>query len=211
MAGASAQVRARRAHRRVAVFLGLFLVLHFAAHFAALDSRQLQEWVLHAGRAVYRIPAVEAALVAGFAAQITLGIGLVRGIAARKRKDGWHYAQLLSGCYLAAFIIMHTGAALLTRWLSGLDTSFYWAAGTLTLSPLKFGFAPYYALAVTALGTHLVAALHFRLPRRWHAPALAGGPVAALAIILAYSGALYPVELPGEYLAYFGSYLAVKE
>lgn len=211
MARAAAQVRARRAHRRVAAFLGLFLLMHFAAHFAALESRQLQELVLHAGRAVYRIPAVEAALVAGFAAQIALGIVLLRGIAGRKRKDGWHQAQFLSGCYLAAFIVMHTGAALLTRWLAGLDTNFYWPAGTLMLSPLKFGFAPYYALAVIALVTHLVAALHFRHPRRWHVPALAVGPVAAVATILAYSGSLYPVELPGEYLAYFGSLTAVTQ
>lgn len=208
MARASAQVRARRAHRRLAAFLGLFLLLHFAAHFAALESRQLQELVLHAGRSIYRIPVVEAALVASFAAQIALGIGLLRGIAGRKRKDRWHHAQFLSGCYLAAFIVMHTGAALLTRWLAGLDTNFYWPAGTLILAPLKYGFAPYYALAVTALVTHLVAALHFRHPRRWHLPALAVGPAAALAILLAYSGSLYPVKLPGDYLAYFGNVTA---
>jgi hypothetical protein len=209
MAQRPAQVRAKQAHGRLAGFLGIFLVIHFAAHFAAIDSQQLQSRVLDAGRAVYRIPLIETVLLAAFAAQIALGIVLLRGISLRKRKDRWHYAQFISGAYLACFIVMHTAAALLSRWLAGLDTNFYWPAGTLILSPLKYGFMPYYALAVTALVTHLVAAMHFRRPRFWHAPLLISGPLAAFLIIIAYSGMVYPVELPSRYLAYFGQYLSV--
>ena len=207
----STQARAKIAHRRLAAFLGIFIVVHFAAHFAAIGGIASQQRVLEAGRTIYRMPPVEAALVAAFAAQLLLGIQLLRSIARRKRKDGWHYAQVFSGAYLALFIVMHTGAALLSREIAGLDTNFHWAAGTLILSPIKYGFAPYYALAIFALVTHLVAALHYRQPHRWHAVLLLLGPAAAIPILLAYSGAFYPVALPEAHLAYFRTYLPVPD
>lgn len=210
MKALSDQVRARRAHRRVAAFLGVFLLLHFATHFAALDSMASQAAVMDFGRAAYRIPLLEITLFAAFALQVVLGIGLLRGIYRRKRKDAWHWAQFLSGAYLAYFIVMHSSAALLTRFVARVDTNFYWPAGTLILDPIRLLFAPYYTLAVTALVVHVVAALHFRGPRQWHVPALITGPIAGLAIVLAYSGVLYPVELPPEYRAFFESYAPIR-
>lgn len=207
----STQARAKIAHRRLAALLGIFIGVHFAAHFAAVGGIDSQQRVLDAGRAIYRLPPIEAALVAAFAAQLLLGIQLLRSIARRKHKDRWHYAQVFSGGYLAFFIFMHTGAALFSRGIAGLDTNFHWAAGTLILSPIKYGFAPYYALAIVALVTHLAAALHYRRPQRWHAGLLLLGPAAATPILLAYSGALYPVVLPDAHLAYFRTYLPVVD
>ncbi len=201
--------QAKQAHRRVALFLGLFLTVHFATHAAALGGIAMQDAFLQAGRSVYRIPLVEIALVLALAAQVYLGIDLLRRISARKTKDAWHWVQFASGCYLAYFIVQHTIAALITRLGVGLDTNFYWAAGTLTLAPLKLFFAPYYTLVVVALTAHLIAALHFRRPQRWHAPALAVGPIAGVAITLAYGGALYPVTLPKDYLEYFAAFPGV--
>ncbi|MEO0418906.1 MAG: hypothetical protein AAF249_08575 [Pseudomonadota bacterium] len=201
--------QAKQAHQRVAIFLGLFLVIHFATHFSALAGIEAQDFVMQIGRAVYRIPVVEIALVASLAVQVALGVDLLRRIAKRPRKDAWHWAQFVSGCYLAYFIVMHTAAALVTRLGFGLETNFFWAAGTLVIEPLKFGFAPYYTLAVTALATHLIAALHFRGPKRWHAPALLAGPVAGAAIVAAYGGALFPIELPTAYLEYYSAFPGV--
>ncbi|QUL38262.1 hypothetical protein [Erythrobacter sp. JK5] len=202
-------IEARQAHRRVALFIGLFLVVHFSAHFAALDSIVAQDAVLQIGRAVYRIPIVEAALAIALAGQVVLGITLLRRITRRKRKDFWHWVQFASGCYLAYFIVMHTTSALVTRLVLDLDTNFYWAAGTLVLDPLRYGFAPYYLLVVTALVAHLIAALHFRKSRGWHAPALVLGPLAGLLIVLAYSGAFYEIELPQAHREFFASYPGV--
>ena len=148
--------QARQAHQRVAIFLGLFLAAHFSTHFAALGGVEAQEAVMQTGRTVYRIPIIEIVLVLALAAQVCLGIDLLRRIAKRKRRDAWHWVQFTSGCYLAYFIIMHTSAALITRLALSLDTNFYWAAGTLTLEPLRYYFAPYYTLVVTALAAHLL-------------------------------------------------------
>lgn len=201
------RVTARQAHLRVALFLGLFLIVHFATHFAALGGLERHSAMLAIGRAAYRIPLVEALLVAALALQVTLGVTLVRGMARWPQQGGWRKAQKWSGVVLAVFIVLHTSAALGSRWLFGLDTNFYWAAGTLTIAPLKYGFAPYYSAAVIALVTHIIAALHVRRPARWHGPALLLGPAIALPILLAYGGALFPVELPAAHQAYFQTYL----
>lgn len=198
-----------QAHRMLAAFLLIFLAAHFASHFAAIDSIAAQTGTREATSTIYQFPLIEAALVAGLAAQVGLGIALLRKIARRKTKGPWHWLQFASGTYLAIFIVNHTAAALVTRLLVGLDTGFYWAAGTLVLAPLKYGFVPYYVLAVSALWGHLLSALHFRRPARWHGPALAIGPAAGIVMVAAYSGMFYSIELPREYLEYFDYYPGV--
>ncbi len=204
---------AKQAHRRLGILIGLFLAMHFAAHFAAAGGIEAHNQVLQWGRAVYRIPVIEISLIAALAVQIGVGFKLLSQIKRRKRKDFWHRAQFLSACYLACFIIIHTIAALTAR--AGiasetkLDTNFYWAAGTLILDPLRYGFAPYYMLAVIALVTHLIAALHFRAKRRWHSFALATGPIAGALIIAAYGGAFYEIELPDAHQEYFALFPGV--
>lgn len=201
--------RAKQAHRRAAILIGLFLAVHFATHFSALGGIAAQERVLQWSRLVYQFPAFEIALVVALILQVILGIKLLVQIRKRKTKDRWHWLQFTSGCYLAYFIVNHTSAALVTRLGFGLDTNFYWAAGTLTLAPIRFLFAPYYTLAVMALVGHLIAALHFRGPSRWHAHVLLLGPIAGLAIVAGYGGAFYNIELSNEYLDYFGAFPGV--
>lgn len=198
---------AKQAHRTLAMFLGIFVAIHFTAHLAALDSIAAHKSVLDFGRAIYRILPIEIALLAAFAVQIVLGIQLLRIITKRVRKGFWHYAQFTSGVILAVFITVHSSAAIIARWQFDLDTNFYWAAGSLTVSPLKYGFFPYYFLAVTAFFTHLLAALHFRKARPWQPYALALGPAAAILMMLGYSGALHTVVLPGPHQDYFAYYL----
>lgn len=198
---------AKQAHRTLAIFLGLFVAIHFTAHLAALDSIAAQKSVLDFGRAIYRTMPIEIALIGAFAVQIVLGTRLLRIIAKRPRKGFWHYAQFTSGVILAVFIIAHSSAAIIARWQFDLDTNFYWAAGSLSVSPLKYGFFPYYFLAVTAFFTHLVAALHFRKARPWQPYALVLGPTAAILMMLGYGGALRTVVLPEPHQRYFAYYL----
>ena len=195
--------QAKQAHGRVALLLLIFIVVHFATHFSSLGGAKVHAQTLGWARPVYQFPLIEIGLVGAFAAQVILGLKLLGAIRKRKCKDRWHWVQFISGCYLAYFIIQHTAAALITRLYAGLDTNFYWAAGTLVIDPIKFYFAPYYALAVIAVVCHLVAALHFRGPRRWHTPALTLGPVAGLAFVLGYGGAFHDFEVPQEYRDYY--------
>lgn len=197
---------AKQAHRTLASFLLVFVAVHFAAHFAAIGGRMPQASVRDATAPIYQFPVIEIALVAGLATQVALGIMLLRRISRRKRKDAWHWLQFASGVYLTIFIVNHTAAAVITRLIVGLDTGFYWAAGSLAFPPLGFGFAVYYLLAVGALVGHLVAAMHFRKPRRWHGPALLLGPTIGAAIVSAYGGALYPIKLPPDYIDYYRAF-----
>lgn len=199
-----------QAHRTLAAFLLVFIAVHFATHFAATQSIAAQASIRQSASAIYQFPPVEVALVTAFLAQVVLGIRLLRQIAKRKRKDVWHHLQFWSGIYLAIFIVIHTAAAVITRLLIGIDTNFYWAAGTLVLTPLKYGFTPYYILAVSALFTHALAALHYRRPARWHVAALAIGPLVGCIFVAAYGGGLYEVELPRDYLEYFAHYLGPR-
>ena len=197
---------AKQAHRRLAYFIGLFLVVHFSAHLAAPFGLTAQDTAMQTGRTIYQFWLFEGLLVMALVVQIALGVTLLRGIRRRKRKDIWHKIQFISAAYMAMFIVMHTAAALTTRLYIGLDSNFYWAAATVILSPLKYGFAPYYFLAVTALFSHIAAALHFRGPRQWHGPALAIGPIVGVTIVMAYAGAFYDITLPQAYIENFSAF-----
>lgn len=148
-----------RAHRLNAAALGLFLVLHLGNHpalLAGIDAHRAAQTLL---RPLYRPIPVETLLIGLFALQIGLGLILARR---RGLGRGWALAQVASGLYLAFFLIQHVPAVLLARAETPpIDTDAHFAAAVLQgWQGLYFG--PYYALALTALATHLAAALHFR-------------------------------------------------
>jgi len=202
--------QAKQAHGRVAVLLLIFISVHFATHFTSLAGVAVHTQALGWARLLYQFPLMEIVLVIALSVQVLLGFKLLAAIRKRKRKDRWHWIQFLSGCYLAYFIAQHTAAALITRLYAGLDTNFYWVGGTLTLEPIKFGFAPYYILAVIAVVSHLIAALHFRGARPWHGPALAVGPIVGLVFVLGYGGTFVDYDLPQEYIDYYSFFPGVE-
>ncbi len=202
--------QAREAHRNIAWFLLIFVGVHFATHFVSIGGIEAHTKALGWARMVYQWPLVEVALVLAFAAQVALGIKLLTIIRRRKGKGFWHWVQFISACYLAYFIVAHTAAALVTRLGIGLDTNYYWAAGTLQLDPIRYYFAPYYVLAVAALVSHLVAALHFRGERRWHVPALAIGPAVGVCFVLGFGSAFETMVLPPDYIEFYAQYLGAE-
>lgn len=148
-----------RAHRLNAAVLGLFLVLHLGNHLALLAGIEAHRALQSLLRPLYRPAPVETLLIALFALQIGLGLALARR---RGIGRGWALAQTASGLYLALFLVQHVPAILLARAQTPpVDTDALFAASVLQgLQGLYF--APYYALAVAALATHLAAALRFR-------------------------------------------------
>lgn len=197
----------RQAHRWNAAALGVFLLLHFASHLSAWGGIASHSATLEIVRKVYRPALIEPVLLALFAIQIALGIRLAWARRSMRRKGLWHRLQAGSGLVLAVFLVLHVGAALSARLLAGLDTNFYWPAGTLVLFPLKYGFAPYYVIAVSALFVHIGAALHMRGRRQFGKVLALAGPVVGLVIILPFAGVLYPIDLPEEYARYYALYL----
>lgn len=195
--------RARKAHLMLAFFVGSFAVAHLLGHWSALGGVAAHDATLLVGRMLYRVPVIEIVLIASLAVQVALGLYLLTRAFGAGRSGAWHWVQIASGAYLAYFIVAHTAAALFARLGFGLDTGFYWAAGSLIIEPLRYGFWPYYLLASTALFAHIAAALHFRGQTRSAPWIAAAGPFVVLPALLAFSGALFAFEIPARWAAYF--------
>ena len=199
----------RRLHRLNALVLGLFLVAHMLNHAVLVVGIEAHEAVMEAMRMVYRIVPVEVALLTLLAVQIGLGLVLVwrRG----RPQGGWAWAQVLSGLYLFVFQIQHVPAVLAARLMPDVpDTDVHFAAAVLSEPGFAIYFAPYYALAVLALFTHVAAALRFaRWPREAHAghfalPVL--GFALGLLVVLVLMGVIGEYGLPPEYAGYLDKF-----
>lgn len=138
----------RRLHRINGLMLLLFLLPHLVAHLFALSGPQAHEAALDLVRWTYRQAAIEPLLIVLFSSQILLGIGLARARIRLGTSGSWSHWQLLSGGYLAFFVLLHGNAALVSRYGNDLPTNFDWVAAPLQHPITKWVFYPYYALAV---------------------------------------------------------------
>lgn len=199
--------RLRSIHRATALLLIAFIASHLVVHLFALAGPDAHIAALDAVQWTYRNPVMETLLVLAVITQIITGARQLRFAGAK----GWALAQVVSGAYLIVFLIAHTSAALYTHHIFGIETDFYWAAGSLHFDPIRYGFLVYYFAAILAVFTHLGAALHFALPNA--SPLIARampllGAVTAAAILIPFWGALYPIDVgpdvEGYYEKYFG-------
>jgi succinate dehydrogenase/fumarate reductase cytochrome b subunit len=146
-------------------------------------------------RTIYRLPLVEAVLLAAVAFQILAGLALLRR---HVERDGswWATAQVSSGAYLAGFFLSHLTAALRARWLRGVDTNWVWlTADSLLSDPWSARLTPYYALSVVAFGVHAGLGLRYVLRARGWPPGVANRagilvPMAAVVASAAIMSAL---------------------
>lgn len=183
---------AAQAHRRVAGGLALFLAAHLAHHLAgAALGPGAHGAVQEVARAVWRHPVVEPVLLGLIAAQVALGLVLVR----RRRGRG---GQARTGLVLAGFLPVHLGAIWAAR-AAGVDTDLGFAAAGVQDWPWALFFVPYYALAVWALLAHGAGGVARIWPRRGAAIRVAGhvaGGAAALAILALLAGVTHPFDAP---------------
>ena len=202
-------MRARTIHRFTAFILITFVISHLSVHLTALFGPSAHQAALGFVQQPYRHPVGETILVAAIITQIITGFRRLRFW----NIWGWDLAQVISGGYLLIFLSAHTTAAVYTHNIFGLETDFYWAAGSMAFEPIKYGFAVYYLLAILAVFTHLGAAIHFALPKapNWapYAMPVLGVGVASC-IIAALSGALYPIEIPDNVFAYYHANFGVE-
>ena len=199
-----------RVHRLAASFIGLYALLHLANHLAALGGIERHVAFMQGVRQVFRIPAIEALLLLCVAYQFGSGLYFV----ARRwgqRRARFDRLQALSGLYLAFFLLAHVSSVLYGRVALSLDTNFYFAAAGLHIGPYAVFFAPYYGLAIVALGTHLACAFRYLAAGRLRPvtrdrivlASVAGAAVLASLILATFSGAFYPITIPQEYAATF--------
>lgn len=178
-----------RLHRLNAYILAVFLVLHLANHAVLLLGRESHLAVMQALRTAYRLPIFEVPLFLLFAVQITLGAVLIarRG----KPKGNWAWAQVLSGAYLAFFLLQHLSALVMARVSYDFETTTYYAAAVVSAPPFGYYFFPYYVLGITALFTHIAAAARFACwpapAKTWHKALPYIGLLFALAVVSALS------------------------
>ncbi len=194
-------------HGTNAKLLGIFIVLHFANHALLLGGRQLHLGFIENLRAFYRPWFIEYPLFALFAVQIIMGIVL---IAKRGRPQGyWGWAQVVSGGYIAFFLMQHLVAVVVARLTYDFETTTYWAAAVVSRPPFVYYFFIYYVLGITAVFIHVAAAMRFA---NWPEPATGVQkvlPIVGLAFGFAVVSALSlgsADELPAEYRNYLNDY-----
>jgi len=208
--GATGRPALRDLHRVSAVLIGVFAAVHVTNHLVSVSGVASHIAFMDAARTVYRQLPVESLLLFCVAFQIASGLTLVmRGW--NQRAGAVARLQVISGGYLAFFLLLHVAAVLLGRSVLGLDTNFYFAAAGFHVPPFQLFFAPYYFLAVVALFTHLGCAAYRRVdPRRGvlrlltlAAPVGAGAAI-SLVIGLSLAGYLERVDIPAKYKATYG-------
>jgi len=191
----------RRLHRACAVVVAAYALVHLANHVAGLAGLSVHLAFMAAARRVYRVPAVEAVLLASVAVQMATGLRMAL-VPTPARRSRLSKLQAASGVLLALFLAVHVGAVLAGRAALGLDTNFYFAAAGLHQAPWFLFFAPYYFLGTLALFAHIACAVQRRMGERSMpvlAGALIGGGALAGSFVASLAGGLYPVDIPAAY------------
>lgn len=196
----------RALHRTGAAILGAFLILHLGNHLMLADGFAAHVAAMERLRQVYRLPPVEALLLAAVALQMATG-ALALWRLRRKRLCGIARWQALSGAWLLAFLAIHVTAILWGR-ASGLDTTIFFAAAGYAQPPTAVFFYPYHFLGVLAVFVHLGAFAHARLrhadPDRarsvFHRATALGAVLAGL-LTAGLAGWIETPRIPEAYLA----------
>jgi succinate dehydrogenase/fumarate reductase cytochrome b subunit len=187
------------AHGLSAAVIAAFAAAHVINHLFGLAGAERHIAVMSALRTIYRHPLVEPVLLACVGFQAASGLWLLSRKASRA--GGWiDSVQSASGAYLACFFLSHLTAALRARLLRGVDTNWLWlTADSMLTDPWSARLAPYYFLAIVALGIHGGAGLRHVLRQRGEPPAVAdrvfvvGAATAIVVSALVMAGLLTPL------------------
>jgi hypothetical protein len=138
-------VRFRHVHASSAIVLAIFAIAHVFNHSLAIVSLGTHTAVLHVLRLVYRHSISETILVAAVTVQVCTGLTMVWKYSLR-RAPPLRNLQLVSGAYLAVFLVSHLITVFTTR-QRGIDTDL---CGPLTLlAACSVGYRPCHCCRVT--------------------------------------------------------------
>lgn len=192
----------KTAHRASALIVGIFLILHVANHLVGLSGQQNHIQFMKMIRPIYRASAVETCLLSLLVWQMLSGIRLL--VHRWRNNDGIiAWLQIISGAYLALFLIIHVCSVLFARTYLGIDTNFNFAAAGLHTPNGALFFIPYYTGSFLALFTHIGCAISWRFYSDNHAAQLRWimlcsgiGLIIGILVVMGLSGVLYDVKLP---------------
>lgn len=138
--------------------IAIFVGIHLLNHALILHSADLHVTFMDAARKVYRHPIIEIILLLAVGTQIVTGINLANnkwGL----MESIFDFLHIASGLYMSLFLMVHVSAVLMGRYKLGIDTNLYFGVGYMNVSPQRYFFIPYYALAITSFFVHM-ACIH---------------------------------------------------
>jgi len=165
-ASAASTTKLRHIHASSAIVLATFALAHVFNHSLAIINLGMHTAVLHVLRLVYRQNVGQTILIAAVGVQVCTGLAMVWKYYLR-RASPLRNLQLVSGVYLAVFLVTHLITVFTTR-QSGIDTDFGWAshAPAGLLAGLSYvPLLPRYSLAVLAVFVHLACQARWNLTR----------------------------------------------
>lgn len=165
-ASPASMTKFRHIHASSAIVLAAFALAHVFNHSLAIVSLGMNTALLHVLRLVYRQSVGQTILIAAVAVQVCTGLAMAWKYYLR-RASPLRNLQLVSGVYLAVFLVTHLITVFTVR-RTGIDTDFVWAshapAGLLSgLSSVPL--VPRYSLAVLAVFVHLACQARWNLSR----------------------------------------------
>lgn len=184
-----------------------FISVHLLNHLFSLAGPVAHIGFMEVARQVYRLPLIEALLLAAVLVQIVSGILLVRK-KAFYQETLWGKMQVYSGLLLAFFLAVHTVATVGGRWIYAVDTNFYYAAMVVNEFPFAFFYVPYYALGVIAFFAHMASIHRQRVAspggQRQAQGILGLGLLIAVLILLGLTDFGRGIEIPAAYREILG-------
>lgn len=193
----------KKAHFISGIVLSLFVSLHLLNHLAAVHSIDLHIEIMNALRCVYQHPLIEPILLFAVLIQIISGIQLVRN-RGWKQSEWYNKLHIYSGIYLGFFLLMHTSATLVGRFILLVDTNFYYGAMVVNAKPYLFFYIPYYFLGALSFFVHIACIIRIKSIRKvglqkanrrangW----IAFGAILGVIILWAFT---YNVQIPSLY------------
>ncbi|HNP20029.1 MAG TPA: hypothetical protein PKL31_16440 [Fulvivirga sp.] len=186
----------------ITLFIGLHLFNHFYSIFGADKHIELMEVL----RKLYRNIFIETILFIVVITQIISGLKLFK-ISRKTAVTRFEKLHIWTGLYLAIFLILHTSAVLVGRYILNLDTNFYFGVAALNTFPLNLFFFPYYGLAILSFFGH-IASIHSKkmkatvlnlTPKHQANTILVFGFIVTLLIFYGLTNHFQGVPIPEEY------------
>lgn len=194
----------KQLHRFSTIIVFIFLTLHFANHLIGLEGVDAYLAFTNVARLIYRHPIVEAVVLLAFVVQMISGFAMCRK-AWEVKKDFVSRLYVVSGLYLALFVLVHIVLIAFGRFIVNEDTGFYYIAGSMLNEPQKYFFLPFYGLGIFSLFAHIGCALFRSMSVHQKTAAYillfcvcALGAFIGYVIIMIMTGQYYAVTLPQD-------------